>query len=96
MVLAVTMTAVMAGSAMAQNRPDTRAFSCQQTRDTINANGAVVMSTGTHTYDRYVASSAQCASGEAAVVTDVPTTDNARCVVYRCESVSVGDRTWTN
>lgn len=96
MIVTLVMSALMLGGALAQNRLDTRNMSCQQARETINARGAIVMSTGQHTYDRYVASTAQCATGEAAVVTDVPTIDDDRCIVYRCQSVSVGDRIWGN
>lgn len=90
--------AVLAGMAVAghaQARPDSRSMTCQQAQAMIGQSGAVVMSTGTHTYDRYVRSGMQCFStGEMAVRSYIATSDNPSCVVYRCENVDPEDRRW--
>lgn len=80
------LSAAVSLPAMAQNRPDTRAMSCDEVRATIAARGAVVMTTGRHTFDRYVTDTRHCAPPEIALVTTVPTRDVAQCMVYACRA----------
>lgn len=81
-----TAVALMLSVQTAYARPDTRAMSCQQTRNLIERNGAIVLSTGTYTYDRYVSPRGYfCASNEVPNLVAVPTRDTPDCTVYRCE-----------
>jgi hypothetical protein len=74
---------------VAHARPDTRAMTCEQTRAFIDDAGAVVLTTGPNTYDRYVRSSAQCSFTERAELDFVKTSDDMSCPVRRCESVEL-------
>lgn len=91
-VLATALTC-LAAAAHAQGRPDTRTMNCAEVQDLIAERGAVVMSTGRHTYDRYVTDRFQCLmSGEVAVRAHVPARDAQSCPVWRCEMVDPQDR----
>ncbi|WP_309085804.1 hypothetical protein [Chelativorans sp.] len=77
-----TLTSV---SALAQGRIDARRLSCGQARDIVGQYGAVVFTTGRHTYDRYVASERFCPIGHIIQRAWVPTSDAQSCPVgYRC------------
>ncbi len=79
-VLALTVTA-----AVAQPRPSTLRMTCGQARATVASLGAVVLSTGPTTYDRYVASRAFCMFNERTEAAWAPTRDTPQCVIgYRC------------
>lgn len=80
--LAAVLAATMAGTALA--RPDTRAMTCAQTQATIERNGAIVLTTGRHTYDRFVGSRAMCDHPYVPTVTYVRTRDG-QCPVYNCQ-----------
>jgi hypothetical protein len=71
--------------AVAQARPDARQMSCPQVQDIIAASGAVVLTTGTHTYDRYVSNGLQCSMGESLAREYITTGDGNRCLVYKCQ-----------
>ncbi len=72
--------------ALAQGRPSTLNMSCGQAQSTVLSRGAIVLSTGQHTFDRFVASQRFCTPDEEAVPTWAPTRDNPQCMVgYRCE-----------
>lgn len=84
----IACATILAGtvfSAAAQGRPDARAMTCDQVHSLLAARGGVVLTTGRHTYDRYVLSRAACGMGETAVPATIPTRDNARCPVRLCE-----------
>jgi hypothetical protein len=92
-ILAVTALSVVAGPALAQQRPDTRAMSCERTQALVAQSGALVLTTGQNTYDRYVRNSAQCFStADVAVRAFVQTQDQSSCQLYRCETVDPVDR----
>ena len=82
LVLAVT-------AAEAQARPDTRRMSCAQAQDFVRRSGAVVISTGQFTYDRFVASQGFCSHDEETAVKRVPTTDVSNCPLYYCRPASI-------
>jgi hypothetical protein len=67
-------------------RPNSTAMTCGQVQSLINQRGAVVLSTGRHTFDRYVANRNFCQHGEFLKREYVPTRDTPRCYVQRCES----------
>lgn len=59
-------------------------MTCQQVRTLIQDNGAVVLTTGRHTFDRYVSNRLYCSMPQtAAVPHDVPTRDGM-CTLLRC------------
>jgi hypothetical protein len=95
---AMTTALLAAGvaSAFAQGRPDTRSMSCDQVQALIDARGAVVMTTGRHTYDRFVAHAGYCVHLEAREATAISTRDTNRCWVYHCKPISDGGDAWTN
>lgn len=72
-----------AGETLAQ-RPSTLGMSCADVQAFITAQGAVVMSTGQYTYDRYVANRAQCFPGDIMDNRWVPTADTPECRVRVC------------
>lgn len=83
--------------ALAQSgRTDSRALSCAQARATVAANGSIVLGTGRHTYDRYVANERFCPPHQMAKRATVPTRDSSACLVgYRCVlDTEREDRRW--
>lgn len=82
---AAVAASLLASAGPAHARPDTRTMSCEQARDFIRQNGAVVMTTGQYTYDRIVANFSHCYRDEEAAIKLAPTADNPRCRVgYYC------------
>jgi hypothetical protein len=81
---AAAAIAVAATAALAAGRPDTRAMSCYQVQDFIRDRGAVVMTTGQHTYDRFVSRDSACLRPDVAWQTTVRTRDAGDCPVYHC------------
>jgi len=84
MLMAAGALAAAMAPALAQGRPDARAMSCDEVRAMIAAHGAVVLTTGRHTYDRYVRHRGYCASPEIARMTTIRTRDAAECPVHAC------------
>ncbi|MGE3646084.1 MAG: hypothetical protein AB7F96_19745 [Beijerinckiaceae bacterium] len=81
------IAAAMASSA-AQARPFTPAMSCGSAANTVSLNGAIVMSTGRHTYDRFVISKAYCTPQETLKPAYVETANDDQCFVgYTCEQI---------
>jgi hypothetical protein len=77
----------LATAAAAQGRPSTLAMTCGQTRALIAQQGAIVLSTGLHTYDRYVRDQGFCPLGEITQPVWERTADAAQCPIgYRCRS----------
>jgi len=78
-------------NAIAQNRPISTGMSCQAASNLVSARGAVVLSTGTYTFDQYVRSSEFCPTGQTIDPAWIPTADQSQCFVgYRCRGVSQG------
>lgn len=94
LVLLTAATVCAATVVFAQGRrPDTRTMNCAQVQTMIEQRGAVVMSTGQHTYDRYVSDRFQCTfNSEVAVRAYVPASDTRSCPVRRCEVFDPEDR----
>jgi hypothetical protein len=60
-------------------------MTCNQARQIVASRGAVVLGTGTYTYDRYVRDRAYCEINETIQVGVVPTRDTPQCPVgYLC------------
>ncbi len=84
--LAAASTGAVVSDALAQARPSTLGISCGQAQSVVRSRGAIVLSTGAHTYDRFVASRRFCTPDEELEPTWAPTRDTAQCLVgYRCE-----------
>jgi hypothetical protein len=60
-------------------RPSTEAMSCAEARGIVEQNGAVVMSTGRYTFERFVATPGHCMHGEQARRARAPTRDRGDC-----------------
>ena len=71
---------VLAGPALAA-RPDARKMTCHQARAMVQNRGAVVMTTGRFTYQRFVAHAGYCDYWERAVRAWTKTRDNPRCLI---------------
>ena len=72
-------------SVQAQSRPSTPSMTCNQARQIVMARGAVVLETGTYTYDRYVVDRRFCEINETIEPGLVPTRDTPQCPVgYLC------------
>lgn len=75
----------LASPCFAQVRPDTTKMSCKAAANLVRSRGAVVLSTGPTTYDRYVASDGFCQSDEITRPAFVPAADNQQCFIgYYC------------
>jgi len=87
LLLSLTVTA-----ADSQPRPSTPARSCSANRQSVTANGAIVLGTGGYTYDRFVRDRSFCEFDEATEPAWVPSRDTQSCFIgYRCKS---RDRMW--
>ncbi len=76
-----------ATSAQAQPRPMTPAMACAQAQQLVLRNGAIVLGTGTYTYDRYVRDLSFCQIDESLRSAWVPARDTPQCFVgYVCRS----------
>ena len=75
--LAITLTATSLASA----RPNTTAMTCAEAAATVSRAGAITLSTGKNTYERYVASISQCLPRQTTQAGIAPTRDNPRCQV---------------
>ncbi len=79
------IAAVLFSSPADAARPDVRTMSCGQAQSLVQSRGAVVLSTGQHTYDRFVATAQFCSSDQVLERTWVTTQGGARCSVgYIC------------
>lgn len=70
-----------AAPAEAQRRPDTRTMSCAEGRALVQQSGAIVLTTGRYTYDRFVADYRYCPTGQVAETTWVETRDVSQCPI---------------
>ena len=84
--IAATAALLLAAATAAQAaRPDTRTMTCDQVQRLLDQRGAVVLTTGTHTYDRYIGWGGQCYRPEEPAMTTVRAKDTRNCPVYKCE-----------
>jgi hypothetical protein len=71
----------------AEARPSTLAMSCHQAQRMVASRGAVVMSTGAHTFNRFVADPGYCETAEWAHSATAPTKDTPECPMgYICNT----------
>lgn len=72
--------------AHAQARPDVRNMSCGEARSLIRQQGAAVLTTGRHTYDRFVSNERFCPIGNVTKRAYVDTRNATGCAIgYTCE-----------
>jgi hypothetical protein len=91
-VLLTLLALSLAGPALAQGRPQSPARNCEANRQSVIANGAIVLGTGGYTYDRFVRDRSFCQFDEMADPAWVPARDTPQCFVgYRCKSASPWD-----
>lgn len=83
---------LVAGHALAQ-RPSTLAMSCRQVQTLVAQNGAAVLSTGQHTYDRFVAHRGYCLPGEFFDYEWIPAADGQCRLQVRLNDAPIGS--WT-
>ncbi len=84
-VLMLSLFLSLASTASAQTQLDGRSLTCAQIATTVRNRGAVVISTGPYTYDRYVNSGEFCVRPEIPVPTWISTIDAPQCLVgYIC------------
>jgi hypothetical protein len=85
--LVSAVVSLMALSSLAHARPSTMAMSCDQAGALVASHGAVVLTTGRHTFERFVRSPGYCALGEYAETGWAPTRDASQCVLgYVCRT----------
>lgn len=85
-------TSVLLVAAAAHARPDSTAMTCAEAKDLVSAHGEIVIGTGPHLYDRYVAHGGYCELGTVAEPAWIKTADDAQCLVgYRCVQDDRGD-----
>src|SRR5215203_3564455 len=71
--------------AHAQARPSTTGMRCASVQSLVSSRGAVILSTGPNTYDRYVAVASACDRGQGTDAAFERTLDEAQCFIgYRC------------
>jgi len=79
------IAASLASASTSEARPSTTTMSCAQAAATVARAGAIVLTTGPSTYERFAASSAECLPGEIAEAAQAPTIDSESCTVgYVC------------
>jgi hypothetical protein len=86
--LKTTLTAlalVAAGTSLAGARPNTLTMSCDEAIALVQRAGAIVLSTGRYTYDRFVADNSFCIPGQDVRRAMAPTEDTRYCTIgYTC------------
>ena len=79
-----------AAEASAQERVNITGMSCDQVQGILKTSGTAILryrsayNLSLPLYDRYVAGQRNCAAGEVASRTGVPTIDRPYCPVYKC------------
>jgi hypothetical protein len=76
---------VFLAAGLAEARPDIRTMTCDRARQTVQKSGAVVMSTGQHTYERFVVSSNFCDAHQMTAPIRVKTKDSGNCALTYCK-----------
>ena len=67
-------------------RPDIRTKTCAQAKALVQQSGSVVVTTGKHTYDRFVAGQAYCERPFVTRRAWIVTKDTKKCQIgFRCE-----------
>lgn len=84
---------VFCAAGPAQSRPSTVDMNCAQAQAIVQRQGAIVLGTGGHTYDRYVRDRSFCEPTEIGRTAFAPARDTPRCFVgYTCYEPGRSDR----
>ncbi|WP_298820276.1 hypothetical protein [uncultured Roseibium sp.] len=90
----LSATLALAGICMAtaaEARPDLRQMTCAQAQNMVVRHGAVVFTTGQHTYSMFVSNRSYCDWNQELFVQYGPTRDNRKCpVAYQCKEPLFG------
>jgi hypothetical protein len=79
------LVSALAAPVIAAARPNTANMSCDEAAAIVARSGAIVLSTGVQTYDRFVATNLFCMSGETTEPGLAPTLDARLCKIgYVC------------
>lgn len=82
---AIWLLLFAASPCLAQERPNTLEMSCKAAAGLVARQGAIVLGTGSSTFDRYVASRSFCTVDDIIQPGFVPTVDNPNCFIgYYC------------
>ncbi|WP_428650728.1 hypothetical protein [Roseibium sp.] len=85
MTAAVALAGIFLTSA-AQARPDLRQMTCAQAQNLVQQHGAVVFTTGQHTYSMFVSNQSYCDYNQVLFVQYGKTRDSRKCpVAYECK-----------
>lgn len=84
--LALAYTATVAS---AQPGPTTQSLTCDQARSIVASQGAVVLHTGSATYDRFVRDTSFCSRPNVAQPTTIRTADAALCALSVCRETTI-------
>ncbi|PVE24781.1 hypothetical protein DC522_09205 [Microvirga sp. KLBC 81] len=88
--LASVMLAALSTGAMAQSAATTLTMTCQQARQIVASQGAVVLRTGPTTYDRYVRDPSFCGRSMTVQPAWIRAADTAQCPVGGiCRSIEI-------
>lgn len=89
----LAMAAMLAaGPALAQPRPSTVSRPCAASQRDVQVNGAIVLGTGGHTFDRFVRDRSFCQFDEILDPAWVPSRDQPACFIgFRCKLGPVWD-----
>src|SRR3712207_6491097 len=85
LIIAIVTATLLAGGSLAEARPATLSITCRQAATLVATRGAIVLSTGRHTFDRFVASEGFCLPGEWVDRAWAPTRDG-NCGLYICRA----------
>lgn len=82
----LAIVVALTAGAVAQPMPSSVRMSCRQAAGLVASQGAIVLGTGGHTYDRFVADRRFCLQTEVTEPAWVPSADTPQCFVgYRCK-----------
>jgi hypothetical protein len=71
-----------------QARPDVRTMTCSQAKSFVKKSGAVVMTTGKYTYERFVANGSSCRRNEGPSFAFTATKDKKNCRIgFVCKDI---------
>ena len=81
----VAAAILLAGLQAASARPLTLKMSCAEAQRLVASAGAILLSTGPHTFERYVASDRFCLPDQYSEYATAPTADTGNCPIgYVC------------
>jgi len=91
--MAALVTGISVAEAQQVRRPDVRSMTCDQAKMLVEQEGGIVLTTGQHTYDRYVADQMYCPTGLDIKDAWVDTGDGQSCLIgYTCVAESRFER----